>query len=158
MARSQPSEPDRVAGDGNRSAGTSRRKDWIADGAIASALRDSGRPPVEIYQKRCKQADGQIDRHGDGDHLDGLSGDVEYASGKDLHQIGIANRDRERRVLDQVRYWLVSGGTITRIACGRTMSRSVAPERKPSACAASIWPPETASTPARTTSAMKAAV
>ena len=60
--------------------------------------------------------------------------------------------------LIRLRYWLVSGGMMTRIACGTTTRRSVVPERKPSACAASVWPVETASTPARTTSAMKAAV
>ena len=33
--------------------------------------------------------------------------------------------------LIRLRYWLVSGGTMTRIACGTTTRRSVVPERKP---------------------------
>ena len=60
--------------------------------------------------------------------------------------------------LIRLRYWLVSGGMMTRIACGTTTSRSVAPARRPSACAASVWPADTDRMPARTTSAMKAAV
>ena len=44
----------------------------------------------------------EIDRHGDGDHFDGLTGDVEHAAGKDLDEIGIADGDRERGVLDQI--------------------------------------------------------
>ncbi len=32
------------------------------------------------------------------------------------------------------------GGTITRIACGSTIRRSVAPRLSPSAAAASVWP------------------
>ena len=35
--------------------------------------------------------------------------------------------------LVRLRYWLVSGGMITRIACGMTTSRSVGPARRPSA-------------------------
>ena len=58
----------------------------------------------------------------------------------------------------RLRYWLVSGGMITRIACGITTSCSVGPVRSPSASAASVWPFDTAMMPARTTSAMKAAV
>ena len=56
------------------------------------------------------------------------------------------------------RYWLVSGGTITRNACGRITRRSVGPLGRPSARAASVWPQLTAVMPLRTTSAMKAAV
>ena len=41
---------------------------------------------------------------------------------------------------------------------GRTTRRKVKPRRSPSADAASVWPGETARIPARTTSAMKAAV
>ena len=60
--------------------------------------------------------------------------------------------------LVRFRYWLVSGGMITRSACGITTRRSVGPRRSPSACAASVWPWLTARMPARTISAMKAAV
>ena len=34
--------------------------------------------------------------------------------------------------LVRLRYWLVSGGMITRIACGTTISRSVGRGRRPS--------------------------
>ena len=58
----------------------------------------------------------------------------------------------------RLRYWFVSGGRITRRACGRTTSRKVGAARRPSAWAASLWPFATDCTPARTSSAMKAAV
>ena len=58
----------------------------------------------------------------------------------------------------RLRYWLVSGGMITRIACGMTTSLSVGPVRSPSAPAASVCPFDTAIMPARTTSAMNAPV
>ena len=44
----------------------------------------------------------EIDRHGDGDDLDRLAGLVEHRAGEDLHQIGIADRHRQRGVLGQV--------------------------------------------------------
>ena len=59
----------------------------------------------------------------------------------------------------RLRYWLVSGGMITRIACGMITSRSVRPvpqAERPQA--ASVWPWLTARMPARTISAMKEAV
>ena len=46
------------------------------------------------------------------------------------------------------------GGTMTRIACGSTIRRSVFPRLMPSALAASVWPGSTAWMPARTISAM----
>ncbi len=49
------------------------------------------------------------------------------------------------------------GGTITRIACGMTIRRSVLAWLMPSACAASVWPSSTARRPARQISAMYAA-
>ena len=58
----------------------------------------------------------------------------------------------------RLRYSLVNGGMITRIACGMTTKFSVGPARRPSACAASVWPLWTANMPERTISAMKAAV
>ena len=58
----------------------------------------------------------------------------------------------------RLRYWLVSGGMMTRMACGITTRRRVWPGVRPSEPAASVCPFETARMPARTTSAMKAAV
>ena len=46
------------------------------------------------------------------------------------------------------------GGTITRIACGSTIRRSVCMRDRPSAVAASVWPSGTDRMPARTISAM----
>ena len=60
--------------------------------------------------------------------------------------------------LVRLRYWLVSGGRITRIACGTTISRNVEPRDSPSDAPASICPLCTDWMPARTISAMKAAV
>ena len=60
--------------------------------------------------------------------------------------------------LVRLRYWLVSGGRITRIACGTTISRKVDPRCSPSDEPASICPLCTDWMPARTISAMKAAV
>jgi len=60
--------------------------------------------------------------------------------------------------LVRLRYWLVSGGRITRMACGMTICRSAMPGFSPSAKAASLCPRDTARMPARTTSAMNAAV
>ena len=60
--------------------------------------------------------------------------------------------------LVRLRYWLVSGGTMTRIACGTMTSRSRSPSLRPSDWAASVWPWLTARMPPRTVSAMNAAV
>ena len=54
--------------------------------------------------------------------------------------------------------WLVSGGMITRSAWGITTRRRISPRRRPRAAAASVWPVGIARMPARTISAMKAAV
>ncbi|MNI95631.1 hypothetical protein D3C73_1539320 [compost metagenome] len=56
------------------------------------------------------------------------------------------------------RYWLVSGGMITRSAWGMITLRSVGPSRSPSERAASVWPWLTERMPERTISAMNAAV
>ena len=53
---------------------------------------------------------------------------------------------------------VIDGGRITRIACGITISRSTEPRCSPSEEPASIWPLFTDKMPARTISAMKAAV
>ncbi|MNE57529.1 hypothetical protein D3C80_1525000 [compost metagenome] len=60
--------------------------------------------------------------------------------------------------LVRFRYWLVSGGMMTRIACGMTTSRRVLVGDSPSAEAASVCPLLMAWMPERTISAMKAAV
>ena len=56
--------------------------------------------------------------------------------------------------LVRLRYWLVSGGTMVRNACGRMILRRVTPAGNPSAPAASVWPLLTARMPARTISEM----
>ena len=60
--------------------------------------------------------------------------------------------------LVRLKYSLVIGGTMTRNACGSTISRMRCPGLRPSAIAASLWPQLTARMPARTISAMKLAV
>ena len=56
------------------------------------------------------------------------------------------------------RYWLISGGTMTRRAWGKVMFLKVPIADKPTARDASVCPRPTDCTPARTISAMKAAV
>src|SRR5580692_4347470 len=82
--------------------GEERIADYRLRWPSPSSLRDANATPVEIHQKRCGKADRKIDRHGDRDHLYGLTGNVQYATGKNLHQIGITDCNRKRRVLDQV--------------------------------------------------------
>ena len=60
--------------------------------------------------------------------------------------------------LVRLRYWLVSGGMITRSASGTVTSRRVCAYVSPSAREASFRPRGTARMPARTISAMKAPV
>ena len=60
--------------------------------------------------------------------------------------------------LVRFRYWLVSGGMITRNACGRMILRIVSLGRSPSAPAASVCPFPTERIPARTISEMNAPV
>ena len=107
FSRSQPIAPDcgRAAAAAARSAWCGRR---LAS-AVASVGRDVAQRStsgdaavVEIHQPRRDEADGEIDRHGDDDHLDRLAGLVEHGAGENLHQVRIADGDRERRVLGQV--------------------------------------------------------
>ena len=60
--------------------------------------------------------------------------------------------------LVRFRYWLVSGGMITRSACGRTTRRMAWRLPRPSEAAASCCPSETDAMPERTISAMNDAV
>lgn len=59
-------------------------------------------------------------------------------------------------VLSMLMNSLPVGGTITRMACGRTTRRMVCVRVMPSACEASVWPSSTDWMPARTISAMYA--
>ena len=54
----------------------------------------------------------------------------------------------------KLRYWLVSGGMMTRIACGRTVRRMVIHHDMPRATDASVCPSGTEMIPARMISAM----
>src|SRR6516164_9308126 len=56
-----------------------------------SVLHYRGGTGVKVHEQRGEEADGEINRHGDGDHLDSLAGDVEHRAGEDLHQVGIAD-------------------------------------------------------------------
>ena len=60
--------------------------------------------------------------------------------------------------LVRFRYWLMSGGMITRRAWGKVTWRSVSMPDSPKARDASIWPRLTDCMPARTISAMNDAV
>ena len=60
--------------------------------------------------------------------------------------------------LVRFRYWLVSGGMMTRIACGITTSRSVRPDAGRARRGLASVPWLTPRMPARTISAIKAAV
>jgi hypothetical protein len=65
-------------------------------------IDDTHSAGVEIHQKRHEQADGEINRHRDGDHFDRLPGDIENAAGKDLNQVRITDGDRKRRVFEKI--------------------------------------------------------
>ena len=60
--------------------------------------------------------------------------------------------------LVRFRYWLVSGGMMTRMAWGSSTWRVVCQLDRPMLRAASNWPRGTDTMPARTTSATKAEV
>ena len=70
----------------------------------------------------------------------------------------LATANPSEEFLVRLRYWLVSGGMMTRMAWGTTTRCSVRRGRSPSEKAASVCPCETARMPARTISAMKDAV
>ena len=91
--------------------------------------------------------------------LDRLAGDVEHRAGEDLHEIGIADRDRERGVFDQIE--ILAGQR--RNDDAHRLRHDDEPQRRAGAQAERLrrfgltGETRTAS-PARTTSAMKAAV
>ena len=72
-----------------------------ADVAHAPRLRLDP-PSVETHDRAGDQRDQQIDAHRDGDDLDRLPGLAQRRAGKHREQVGIADRDRERRVLGEV--------------------------------------------------------
>src|SRR5690242_15286652 len=69
LARIQPNAPARVDGGGKGESRSWRRNVWSPAAPIVSALRNRGGPRIEIHQQRHDQADEQVDRHGDRDHL-----------------------------------------------------------------------------------------
>src|SRR5918995_1606155 len=104
LARSQPYTPLSLSGGGRSGAGSPRTNTTelseIAD--IGSALHQRNALVIEIHRERGHEADREIDRHGDGDDLNRLPGLVEHRAGEYLHQIRIADGDRERGVLREV--------------------------------------------------------
>ena len=156
--RSQPGTP---AGHPRR---LQRRDQLVADeGCVRihgfSAPLSRMRALYQFISDAREQRDREIDRHGDGDDLDRLAGLVERGAGKDRDQVGIADGDRERGVLGQVEILvgqrrddhaqrLRQDHEAQRLAAAQ--ARAPAPPR--------VCPRGTARMPARTISAMKAAV
>ena len=105
------------------------------------------------------QRDGEIDRHGDGDDLDRLAGLVEHRAGEHGEQVGIADGDRQRGVLGQVEILVGQ----RRNDHPHRLRHDDEAQRQSRAAGRAPWPPRsgrvgTARMPARTISAMKAAV
>ena len=99
-----------------------------------------------------------MNRHGDGDALDGLAGLVQHSAGEGGHQVRVADGGGQRGVLDQVQV-LVGQWRDDHPQRLRQDDQppSVRLELSPRRTA-SVWPWLTAWMPARTISAMKAAV
>src|SRR5262245_22039962 len=97
--RRKPSTPCVPKGGGSGAISSRRTK---AVSITASAFAQPYAGVVPVHQHARDQGDGEIDRHGDGDDLDRLTGLVERRAGKDGDQVGIADRNRERGVLGQI--------------------------------------------------------
>ena len=140
-----------------------RRDQLVADegwlcASIAQRSLSRMRALYQFISDARDQRDREIDRHGDGDDLDRLVGLVERGAGEHRDQVGIADRDRERGVLGQVEILVGQRRDDDAQRLRQTTRRSICPRRSPSASAASVCPRGTARMPARTISAMKAAV
>ena len=75
-----------------------------------------------------------------------------------LNTSGNATNTAKLEFLVRLRYWLVSGGMMMRIACGKMTKRSRCAVESPNAAAASNWPFEIARILPRTISAMNVPV
>ena len=80
---------------------------------------------IEVHRKRADERNKQIDRHRHRDDRHRRARLVEHRPGEDLDEVGIANENRQRQFLNRLRYWLVSGGMISRSACGTTTNLRV---------------------------------
>src|ERR1041385_5265470 len=88
LARAQPIAPVMVAGGGSSSIGELRTKPGclksVAVMARPSPFHQRHAAVVPVHHERGDEADGEIDRHGDRDHLDRLAGLVEHRAGKQI--------------------------------------------------------------------------
>src|SRR5687768_6722391 len=57
---------------------------------------------VDVHQEGRREADGQVDQHGDADDFDCLPGLVQHGAGEHVGEVRIADEDGQRRVLGQV--------------------------------------------------------
>jgi len=57
---------------------------------------------VPIHKERDPQADHEINRHGHGNHFNGLASLIENRAHKHRNQLRIGNGYRERRVLSEI--------------------------------------------------------
>src|SRR6185437_3678160 len=106
FSRSQPMAPVMRAG-GGCCAICARRTNAISVTARSpSAMVMEAPSPfhqrdpavVDVHEERRRQADGDIDQHGNGHDLLCLAGLVEHGAGEHLHEIRIADRHRQRGV------------------------------------------------------------
>src|SRR6202011_1876417 len=106
LARTQPSAPVMAIGGGSASIGMLRTKPGclksVAVMTRASPFHQRHAAVVPVHRQRSDEADGEVDRHGDRDHLDRLAGLIEHGPGEYLHQVGIADEHRERGVLREI--------------------------------------------------------
>ena len=94
-------------------------------------------PLVEAHHRQRRQRQREIDRHVDGDDLHRGAGLVEDRCRDTCIRSAKPTKAASEEFLVRARYWLISGGRITRIACGRITSRRACAALRPSAAAAS---------------------
>src|SRR6266851_4382969 len=74
---------------------------------VASMIDQSNTGVVPVHQDAGGEREREVDRHGDGDDLDGLAGLIERGPGKDREQVGIADGTASEEFFVKLRYWLV---------------------------------------------------
>src|SRR5688572_29701269 len=100
LRRAQAMGPLVLTGAPRASTMSWRTKEYVM--SVLLSLDQRNARIVPVHEGRGRQGQGQVDRHGDGDDLDGLAGLVQRGSHEDIDQLGIADGGAERGVLRQV--------------------------------------------------------
>ena len=98
--RRKPTKPVVLTGAGRSGTRSLRTKAVAMLSLMARAPSDP--PTVEAHDRAGDQRDQEIHAHGDADDFDRLPGLAQRGSRKYRDQIGIADPDRQRRVLGQI--------------------------------------------------------